>query len=267
MSTPRHDAGLLPRPKDQSKPDIIMMQNQVLIRLTVPLTIAAFILAIVAIESPSWATVSNYDGVSRTFIGTSTRGPFKYCLLVLNSNAVTGSTNPADYHQDCSVPRCTTSAPNYDEEFFCQQLRISGNLLISGAVFLGLAMLMTFPALAFLTAGSVIEKKRVPPYFVLPLPRSLYASFMVFGFVLFAAGNILGAEVLVNQQRDDGDFISSIGSVRSATGHWMVERGAWIGFSAWIIGMFGALFMNEATLARWGGLNGKNVIAEERNEA
>lgn len=266
MSTRETGNHLPPRRKDGPNPELINMQKQVLVRFAVPITMVAFILAIVAITNNSWATVSNYDSLTRTFIGTSTRGPFKYCLLVPNSNAVATSNNPADYHRDCSVQRCTSSAPNYDELFFCQQLRYSGNLLIAGAVFLGLTMLMTFPATAF--AASMTNKRiRGPPYFFLPLPGCFYALFIVFGFVLFAAGNILGAEVLVNQQKDDGDFISIMGSLFTVTDHWMVGNGVWIGFSAWIMGLIGAVMLNEASLTRWHAFEDKNIVEELRNDA
>jgi hypothetical protein len=228
---------------------------------------AAFILSIVAITNSSWATVSNYDILTRTFIGTSTRGPFRYCLLVPNSDSVATSDNPADYHRNCSVPRCTSSAPNHDDAFFCQQLRYSGNLLIAGAVFLGLAMLMTFPAVPFVNAGDGTKRNRAPPYFVLPLPGTFYALVVIMGFVLFALGNIITAEVLINEQKDMIDLFSSVENLLTVTGHWMVGKGVWIGFSAWIMGLIGAVMLNEVTVMRWHQCDGNNVVEEPRNGA
>jgi hypothetical protein len=83
------------------------------------------------------------------------------------------------------------------------------------------------------------EKNRMPANFVLPLPGTFYPVFVILGFLLFDAGNILDAEMRVNQQRDIGDLFSKVRGLLTVTDHWMVGKDVWIGFSARIMVLIG----------------------------
>jgi hypothetical protein len=182
------------------------------------------------------------------------------------------SIDPADFYQDCSAPKCTTSEPNYDNEFFCQQLKVSGNLMIAGTTFVGLAMLMTFPVTVFMTAAAAKPGKHprpatpAPPYFILSIPHTFYSVIIVLGFVLLAAGNLIGAQVLVNEQPDDADFISSIGGTQSVTDHWLIGQGVWLAFGAWILGLIATVVLNEVTILPWSNNAETERLLEPRNE-
>jgi len=122
-------------------------------------------------------------------------------------------------------------------------------------------MLMTFPVMA----SSVASKKPHKPdlhWDNLPVPTAVYSLIVVFGVVLMAVANLIGAQVLVNEQRDDADFISSMGGIQTVTDHWMIGKGVWFALAGWSVGLIAVVLLNEAGRVRVDNVKEKIAVGD-----
>ncbi|MCJ1355363.1 MAG: hypothetical protein MMC33_005354 [Icmadophila ericetorum] len=219
------------------------------------LLLLSFIFSLIATTSNNWSSSAVYTGdtlSSRTLQANDTRGPYKSTfyapdLVSLNFTA----TNSAGICVDG------------DEPFFCQQLSVGAHLLVAGCVFTGLAGLgvvglflmwgvfggvgrgceerekrhhhhghhherseaVAEPSASTKTTG----KYRHIGFSLLHWSRTFTMLMMVVAVMCMFFGTIITAEVLLNEQRPDGDFISS-GPDTVMQDHWMLEKGVTFGF-------------------------------------
>lgn len=243
------------------------------------LSTVAFVFTIVALTSADWATQAQYtldvadpSIDTRVHTATARRGPLRECFAQANR------TDPAaPWSTSCGPNGCATGdlAP-----WWCQQRREGWHLLVAGCVFAGLACVVAlagFITLVLLSEsatssattpedgrsgtgrregeeetgragrgrGGRLARWRTPGHrqrlgFV--LARGALCALLVLSIVLFGGGTLLLFDLLVNNQRPDGDFVTSV-NPNITTDHWLMGRAIIYANLGWLPNLIGLLCM------------------------
>jgi hypothetical protein len=211
--------------------------------LSTVLLVLSFAFSVVALTSSTWVTNTVYSGDTidnRTKQGWPRRGPF-YATIIEN-NFAAGTYTAASGSGTCF---------GIDESYLCQQLHVGARLLVASCVFAGVGMLLLL-GLSVTVGASVHGRRRhrrhehhghgpgeqrraaaaVQLHRIWALEartwmRALLDMVLALGITCGALG------MLVNEQRPDGDFISSVGDTVQMD-HWMLSDGVVFGFLGWL---------------------------------
>lgn len=207
------------------------------------LIMISFIFSVLALKSHTWATSSIYtspDGTNskdtRRFYGKNSRGPFNSAYN--QQNLTTGNFT--------LLTTSNSICLDLDEQFLCQQLRIGAKTLVAGTAFTGLAFIGGY-ILAFFTF--LIGRKRNTMRSVGMVLKTFVMLMTVLGILGIAIGGTITTNVLVNQQRPDGDSISDL-SDNPLQDHWLIGKGVEYAFLGWILSVIGLVLFPPIASAK-----------------
>jgi hypothetical protein len=215
----------------------------------------SFAWALVTTLSSRWVTRTNWTiddpAVNQ---GQLYRSPFVQCQSVL-VNANNGSTY---YIVECfrdNVPGRSCSPLGGDYPAFCQQLRITGQLLIAGCVFAGLAFLLSWLLLGARilfrhashdhrhTEGENGATTKLHAWASFsPLQSSATLALFVFSTISAASiaiAALIGGNTLLNLQSPNGEFSYTDEGIDIISG-WTWDNGVAYATASWILAAFGA---------------------------
>jgi len=201
------------------------------------LTLVSFIFTILAITTEQWSSSAQYTSTTppninnRKFQGSSYRGPFRDCPLL--QNATTSAFENVCYEGTCFP----SDAVQFGGPWWCQQLETGAKLLISGCVFTGLGLVscaIGVPA-ALLASRSCrgTRSKQWDERMIFGLWRWFTRMMLVVALGTMVVGWAIATEVLVNQQKFDGNYISTL-TVPVTSDHWVMSKGVIFGAMGWI---------------------------------
>lgn len=240
--------------------------------LATTLTLVSFIFTILSLTTSAWSSSAQYTSPStpprisnRVLKGSSYRGPYRDCPLLQNATTLKWSNV-------CFDGTCFDSdASQFGGHWWCQQLELGAKLLLAGSVFTGIGFLScAVDVLLALTVGAKRHKGRHRPLDA----RKVFASWEWFTNLMLVTavgtwvlGWAIAANLLVNQQKLDGDFISSL-TVPVLSDHWIMGKGIAYGAAAWVPTLFAIACLPPQS---WFGLRRRHseehiIVSEARME-
>jgi len=220
----------------------------------------SFAWAVVTTVSSRWVTRTNWSlddpPVNQ---GQLYRSPFVNCGSVL-VNPTNGST--PYYIVECfrsKVPGGSCSPFGGDYPALCQQLRITGQLLIAGCVFASLAFLLSWLLLGarifFHHPSHHLRHHRHHRCHISGKNKVAKAThawnsvtlalfvFSVFSAACIAIAVLIGGNALVNLQPPNGEFSNTAQATDLRAG-WTWDNGITYATASWILAAFGAFMVD-----------------------
>ncbi|GIZ45486.1 hypothetical protein CKM354_000865000 [Cercospora kikuchii] len=135
-----------------------------------------------------------------------------------------------------------------DSSTFCQQLKLSGSLLLAGCALIGIGMLASL-ILSGITLLQIFGRYKAPDDASSPSlgAVAVFTSIVTgLGFLAMLFGTVVGANVLVNLQFPAGDWYTSGDLVNStAVGPWMLGKSVSLATAGWILAAVGASLVGK----------------------
>ncbi|KAI5358082.1 hypothetical protein Slin15195_G064110 [Septoria linicola] len=183
-------------------------------------------------STPSVTACPNADSIARWE---------EICVRATNPGGAC-SVKPKQYAT--SLGRDSTG----DSSIFCQQLRISGSLLIAGCALIGIGMLASF-VLAGISLLQLFGRYKAPDDTSSPSigAVSLFTSVVSgLGFLAMLFGTILAANNLVNLQYPSGDWRTTGDDANiGIIGPWLIGNSVAIATAGWVMAAVGASLVSK----------------------
>ncbi|KAH6662060.1 hypothetical protein B0J14DRAFT_310612 [Halenospora varia] len=204
---------------------------------TTTLTLVSFIFTILALTTSTWSSSAQYTSTTppninnRHLQGSSYRGPYRDCPLLQNATTLAWSNV-------CSTGTCFASdAALFGGPWWCQQLNLGAKLLLAGSVFTGIGFVSCAVGMvAVFLAGRKrhgSRARRRDGKMVFASWRWFTSLMLVTAVGTSGVGWAITANLLVNQQKFDGNYITSL-PVPVTSDHWLMGKGTVYGAVGWV---------------------------------
>src|ERR1700753_3300529 len=207
--------------------------------LSLLLIILSFSFAIASTASRFWAISPNYsDDNDPVLTGYQSRSPFYLCSSDSDGKKwnCTHTTKPGGI---CNING------GRDTPILCQQLRISGQLLIASCVLVGVAFLVS----AGLTLVSFIRRNSNSA--ILNYGTTFLFLLTASGATCMGIAQLLGTLGLLVLQFPNGESATSTGDQTDILSTWTGRSGMSFAAASWIMGAFAAFFvLNGLSLSK-----------------
>ncbi len=203
------------------------------------LLLISFALALASALSPQWAVSSLYDPSTGLLDPNRThhRSPFYVCHLFQgNTTAAAPTENCTRYGPSGSHTSCSELI-RPDNQHMCQQVHLSGNLLIAANLFLGSAMILSIVLIALNLTSASRPRTSKPSITSYLTPITYLITLLCLPMLILA--QLLGINALVNDQAPNSDFASADApqpvTDPTVNGDWYMGKASMIWLStAWL---------------------------------